>query len=259
MRWTRQLITGCAGAFVLSVCAATSPGAVVIEFDAAAAGAGVLPQDGVPPWTFGGNNAAVNNGTFLDMNNAANHFSEWDSPAVPGTMVQGVTDYTVEWRMRPTVDLPATDWFANLKVMWRDDTHRYDVTIDLDADDGGLGTTGSLRYKQGFTGSLSEAITGIDWSVPRTIAVAYRASSNDFEFFLDGVSQGVLSQATFHNGTSAAGVQDKTRFGDGTNNQGPSAAEWYWVRVHDVALPEPGTLGILTVAGLTLLPRRRSS
>ncbi len=232
--------------------------AVVIEFDAAAAGAGNEPVDVVPAWTHGGK-VMPNNGSFLEMNNAGNEFSEYTSAAVSGTMVRNTSDYTVEFMVRPTSDLPATDWYANMKVLWRDNQNRFDVTIDMDADDGGAGTTGSLRYKTGFTGDRAEAITGIDWSVARTIAVAYRGATDDFEFFLDGLSQGVLDYATFNNGNGAAGIQDKVNFGDGTNSQGPSAAEWSFVRVHDVALPEPASVGLMAAAGLFILSRRVGS
>jgi PEP-CTERM motif len=243
------------GALAMCLGATTSMGAVVAEFDAAAAGAGVDPTGVVPAWTKGGL-AFVNDGTVL-LQNTGQSFGEYDSPLVSGLMVENTTDYSVEFKVRPLTDVLGTEWFAQQKLTWRASTSRYDISLDLDADDGGAGTTGSLRYGQGQLGAQAEAVTGIDWSVARTILIAYTGGTDTFEFFVDGVSQGTIASNTMTVGSN--GPLDKIRFGDGTT--APVAAgnqvEWSFVRLHDVAVPEPGTIGLMAAAGLISLVRRR--
>lgn len=235
--------------------AATAQGAVVAEFDAAAAGPGVDPTGVVPAWTKGGT-AFTNDGTVL-LQDTAQHFGEYDSPLVPGLMVENTTNYTVEFRVRPLTDVLGTEWFAQQKLTWRASSSRYDISIDKDADDGGPGTTGSLRYGQGTLGTKVEAVTGIDWSTPHTVAIAYTGATDDFEFFLDGVSVGTIASNTMTVGSN--GPLDKIRFGDGTTDPvaNGNQVEWYFVRLHDVAVPEPGSAVLLAGAGLLALTRRR--
>jgi hypothetical protein len=173
-------------------------------------------------------------------------------------MVENTTNYTVEFRVRPLTDVLGTEWFAQQKLTWRASTSRYDISIDLDSDDTDPGTTGSIRYGQGTLGTKVEAISGIDWSTPHTIAVAYTGATDDFEFFLDGVSAGTIASNTMTVGSN--GPLDKIRFGDGTTDPvaNGNQVEWYFVRLHDVALPEPGSVALLTGAGLLALVRRRA-
>jgi hypothetical protein len=234
---------------------------IVVEYDAVAAGAGNEPQDVVPPWTKYGVGNMVNNGTYLlqdwTADDPTTQSGEYDSPAVPGLMARNVNDYSVEFRVRPLTDMPflGSSHFANCKIGWKESSAsslRYNISIDLDEDDTGPLTTGALRYGDN---SLAPVITGIDWSVPHTVAVAYRASADDFEFYFDGVYAATLAPGTF--GRIGGGMVDGIRFGDGTTGQGLDvAAEWYFARIYDVAVPEPSTLALLGFAGVALAVRR---
>jgi PEP-CTERM motif len=243
------------GALAMCLSATTSWGAIVAEFDAVTAGAGVDPTGVVPAWTKGGQ-AFVNDGTVL-LQNTGQFFGEYDSPLVSGLMVENTTDYSVEFTVRPLTDVAGGEWFAQQKLTWRASTSRYDISLDLDADDAGAGTTGSVRYGQGQLGVQAEAITGIDWSVARTIAIAYSGGTDTFEFFLDGASQGIIASNSMTQGSN--GPLDKIRFGDGTTAAvaAGNQVEWLNVRLHDVAVPEPGTIGLMAAAGLMSLVRRR--
>jgi PEP-CTERM motif len=253
----RQTIICSVGALAMCLSATTSMGAVVAEYDAVAAGAGVGPTGVVPAWTKGGL-AFVNDGTVL-LQNTIQSFGEYDSPLVSGLMVENVTDYSVEFKVRPLTDVLSGEWFAQQKLTWRASTSRYDLSLDLDADDAGAGTTGSLRYGQGQLGAQAEAVTGIDWSVARTILVAYTGGTDTFEFFLDGVSQGTIPSNTMTQGSN--GPLDKIRFGDGTTAAvtNGNQVEWSFVRLHDVAVPEPGTIGLMAAGLISLVRRRRQA
>ena len=260
----RKTLMCSVGALAVCLCATTSSwGAIVVEFDAATAGVGVDPTGVAPAWTLGGQ-AFVNDGTVLlqELTPTGTKFGEYDSPLVSGLMIEDVTDYSIEFKVRPLTDVLGNEHSSSQKLTWRASTSRYDIMLDLDADDAGPGTTGSLRY--GGTGlnlgTRTEAITGIDWSVARTILVAYTGGTDTFEFFLDGVSQATIASNIMTAGSN--GPLDKIRFGDGAGGlaNDPAAGnkvEWSFVRLHDVAVPEPGTIGLMAAAGLMSLVRRR--
>ena len=211
--------------------------AVLVEFDAASAGAGVLPSD--VGWT-GFGTAMVNNGTFLLQDNTGNdpdtESGEYLSPSAgAGTMLRTSGQYGIEFTAQPFTDVPFLGFshFANAYVTWSDDEFNFNVTLDLDTDDAGAGTTGGIKFGQN---SLADAVTGIDWSVPHTIFIGYDSTLETFNFYVDDVFQSTVTYGQFaRNGNFA---QDAVDFGDGTTGQGLDvAAAWYAVRIHDVNTP----------------------
>jgi len=211
--------------------------AVLVEFDAATAGAGVVPSD--VGWT-GFGTSMINNGTFLLQDNTGNdpdtESGEYLSPSAgAGTMVRTSGQYGIEFTAQPFTDVPFFGFshYANAYVFWSDDEFAFNVTLDLDTDDAGAGTTGGIKYGQN---SMADAVTGIDWSVPHTIFIGYDSSLEIFNFYVDDVFQSSITYGQFSRVGNFA--QDAVDFGDGTTGQGLDiAAAWYSVRIHDVNTP----------------------
>lgn len=291
------------GVGVLALCVGTActgaDAALLVGYDAAAAGAGVTPS--TQGWGLSGT-AMVNNGAFLLQDNTgddpATSSGEYLSPSLAaGTMSRTTGVYGVEFTVRPQTDVPffGGSHFANLYVTWSDDEFNFNVTIDMDTDDGGAGTTGGIKYGQN---SLSDAVTGIDWSTPHTIFVGYDSALELFNFYVDDVYANTVTYGNISRVGNYA--QDAVDFGDGTTGQGIDvAAEWYDISIYDVnnpndvippipgdingdgfvgiedlnivlgnwnagtppntgnaTIPEPATLSLLALGGSALLRRR---
>jgi hypothetical protein len=234
---------------------------LLLEYDAATAGAGVEPND--VGWGVSTNDppAMINNGTFLLQDKtgvSGQQYGEYLSPALgAGTFTRGGPAYGIEFRTRPLTDVAfvGSD-YGQMYLSWSDDQFNYNVTVDKHSAGNSSGT-GDIVYGQG---SFSPAITGIDWSTPHTIFIGYRAGDR-FDFFLDGVLQSTVVEGSIaRNRAGWEFATDKIDFGDGTTANNDVAGEWYFVRVYDVnaPIPEPASLSLLLGAGLFGLSRRRS-
>jgi len=229
-----------------------SAAAVLAEFDAAAAGAGVDPTGVVPAWTLSGV-PMVNSGAFLLQDNTADdpttESGGYLSPALPaGTMLRASGQYGIEMTVRPLTDIPHLGFshFSNMHAQWSDDVGNYTVSFDLDSDDGGTITVpppssldpdlsaGGVKIRGN---SQATVMGGIDWSVPHTVFVGYDSGLQLFNFYLDSVFRISVPAAGFDRGFNGF-AQDAIFFGDGTTGQGLDiAGEWYSVRVFDVNTP----------------------
>lgn len=157
---------------------------------------------------------------------------EYTSPlAEPGLMNHATGNYAIEFSVRPLGNLePSTANALNLHVSWADEINKYNITVDLDTDDAGAGTTGAIKYGTQF----SNAITGIDWSVPHTVMVAYHADDANFFFYLDGIFIDYVSSSAVAFGGTDPALIDRVVFGDGSLGGTDVAAEWYFVNVFDI-------------------------
>jgi PEP-CTERM motif len=226
--------------------------AILAEFDAAAAGAGVDPTGVSPAWTLSGVPMA-NNGGFLLQDNTANdpttESGGYLSPALPaGTMLRASGQYGIEVTVRPIDDILhlGFSYFSNFHVQWSDDVGNFTLSFDLDTDDGGtiaVAPPSSLDTDLSAGGikirgnSQATVIGGIDWSVPHTVFVGYDSGLQLFNFYLDDVFRISVPAPGFDRGFNGF-AQDAIFFGDGTTGQGVDiAGEWYSVRVYDVNTP----------------------
>lgn len=219
----------------------------LIEFDAAVAGVGITPSD--QGWTRSGT-AMTNNGLFLLQDQRATpgeQYGEYKSPLLPvGTFTRGGGDYGIEFRVQPLSDVAFTNsaW-PNMYLTWSDNQFNYNVHVDLFGQAAASGiANGEIAYGRG---SFTPAITGIDWSVPRSVFIGHRGNgaASTFDFYLDGtpissVSDGSIARPL----TGFEGFENRVGFGDGTTGGNDVAGEWHSVRVWDVnspgqALPKP--------------------
>jgi hypothetical protein len=239
-RGFRKLASAAALATVSVLAAAQSRATMLTEYDASTG----LTPDALPnPWTRYGVPMINVGGTLIQDNtfdDPTTESGEYLSPNLPaGTMSLNSGQYGIEVRVRPTSDVPFLGGsnYANCYVFWSDDTYAYNLTIDKDTDDGGPGTTGGIKYGQN---SMSDAVTGIDWSVPHTIYVGYRSSpgGGTFDFYVDGVLTSSRVDGSMARTGGFPFARDAVDFGDGTTGQGLDvSAEWYSVRIFDSAVP----------------------
>ncbi len=232
-------------------------GGVVVNYDASS---GLTPE--ATGWTRYGT-PMINGGTVLLQDNTGDdpvtQSGEYLSPPTPGLMQRTVGEYGIEFRVRPLSDVPflGGSHYANAYVFWSDDQFAYNVTIDLDTDDGGAGTTGGIKFGQN---SMSDAVTGIDWSTPRTIFIGYRSVGEQFDFYVDGVLKSTIGIGSMARVGGFPFAQNAVDFGDGTTGQGIDVAvEWYSMRLYDMAVPEPVSLCLMLFGGLMLRRNRRAA
>lgn len=160
---------------------------------------------------------------------------DWTSPFNPSViMKKNSGQYKIEVKMRPIDDIKSTGYsyeYANAQISWSDDVYSYHLSFDKDSDDGGSGTLG--RVSRG-TSSMVSVISNIDWSIPHTIAVEYNGQTDNFTFYLDGVSKGSLASSTLASGACVKAYQNRISFGDTTSGgyHPDYNAEWYFVRLY---------------------------
>jgi Glycosyl hydrolase-like 10 len=200
------------------------------RFDAAAPVGDPVSQG----WSLAGS-AMPDQGLFLLQDNTAvpgEQSGEYSSPlADPGLMNNATGNYAIEFRVRPLDNLvPSIANSRNLSLSWADDLNKYNLTVDLDTDDGGAGTTGAIKYGTQF----SNAITGINWSVPHTVMVAYHADDSNFMFYLDGAFVDYVAASAVGFGGTDPALLDRVLFGDGSLGGSDVAAEWYFVNVYNI-------------------------
>jgi len=243
------------------LCCSPASAVLLLNFDAASAGAGVTPSD--QGWTRFGT-PMVNTGAFLLQDNtgvSGQQSGEYLSPTLAaGTFTRGGAPYGIEFRVRPRTDLSFVgNAWPEMYLTWSDNQFNYNISVDKF---GGAATSGTGDIVYGRN-SFSPAITGIDWSTPHTIFIGHRGSggSSVFDFYLDGALVSTVTDGSIARNGSFA--RDAVDFGDGTTGDIDVAGEWYFVRVWNVnnpaaAVPEVGSFLLLSAAtGVVLLMRRR--
>jgi len=279
-KWRKMMMSRktlfCFSVMLILGLAVVANAAVVAEYDASAVTT-LRPGEDTPAWTVGGNQTEVfgsdDMGDYLSLhlngigNEAQNSgdYLYWSSPATTN-MDKGVTDYSLEVKMQPVDDWISSGYAyeaQNMVVMWSDDTNWYSVSFDKDKDDAGAGTDGRIvRAKYGWV----NIVDSVDWSTPHTVGIAYMGTYDRFYFSIDGTYASYIEADDLAVGAVHAPYQDKMYFGDGTTGGGNGStygpdydSDWYFARLHDVAIPEPTTLALLGMAGLLGLRRRRKA
>lgn len=160
------------------------------------------------------------------------------SPMISGLMQKKGNPYGIEFKVQPLDDIPnaGNSHYANLILFWGDNQASYSVSIDKDADDNGDSKLGALTSGKN---AMKTIIGNIDFSKPRTIFIGYSGDTDKFGFFVDGELKTTISAASI-----AYDYNQKTEsmvtFGDSTSGQSIDvAAKWYFVRIHDQAIPQP--------------------
>lgn len=257
---TRNMLVAVAG--VAAGMVATAQAAVVVSYESSS---GFTP-DALPsnPWTLFGSPMTISGGALLQDNTAddpATTSGEYLSPSVPNLMKLASGQYGIEVRVKPLTDVPflGGSHYANAYVFWSDDTFSYNITIDKYSDD--VSGTGGVKYGQN---SLSDAVTGIDWSTPHTIFLGYTgvAPFGSFDVYVDGVLASTVSAGSIARSGGFPFAQNAVDFGDGVTGLGLDvAAEWYSVKLYDTAtpppIPEPTSLALAGSNGIMLRRRRR--
>jgi uncharacterized lipoprotein YddW (UPF0748 family) len=189
------------------------------------------PQGGVGGWANDGL-AMVDQGDFLlQSSSTAGTLSRYRATSItPGLIDHAAGYYAIDFEVRPLGDLNLTGGhnMFNLHVQWADAQSIYNVVIDRDSDNAGVGTLGSLNY--GSSGT-SKAISGIDWSTPRQITIAYHPDDQNFYFYLDGAYISYITMNSLRIGNSNPSMENTLIFGDSSDLSGNVSAEWYHVGV----------------------------
>lgn len=232
---------------------------VVVGYEASS---GVTPQ--TPDWALIADTAMTNDGTVLKQATPAGTNSAYRSIDTAGLMVNGVSNYTVQFGVKLVADTPANDWYTNVFLVWSDNTAAYGLTLVKNADGPG---TGGIKTGSGTTvGNLANVVTGIDWSASHDFSIAYTGATNSFNVFVDGALATTVAAGGLQIGAYESYWADRIVFGDylnGASSNGPTAVDWSYVRLLDnavtAAVPEPASLGLFAAAAGLAMGRRRKA
>ncbi len=251
----KSLAVGALTLLAMGIASERAKATVLVQYNAAAAGAGVTPTGVDPAWTFsgGGNPQMVNNGSYLlQGNETAGSYGEYLSPSAGnGVMVYQTSSYGIEFTIQPLTDVQFVggDW-SNLYLAWSDTQWNYNVTIDKYSGGASSGL-GDVVYGRG---SFTPAISGIDWSISHTVFIGANGTVGEygsFDFYLDGVFQSTVSGGSIaRDRTGWEFLENRVIFGDGTSGGTDVQAQWYSISITDspVPVPEAGNLALIGVA-----------
>lgn len=163
------------------------------------------------------------------------------SPQITGLMKRHSGQYGVEFKIQPLNDIPlaGSSHYANLAIFWSDDSNSYSFTIDKYISQSNPEKGGAITYGRN---EMIPAVAGIDFSTARTIFIGYKGELDTFDFYVDGILKASIPAEKIA-GEYLVTNQDGVTFGDTTSGQPEPysidiAAKWYFVRVHDIAVPE---------------------
>ena len=113
---------------------------MLVEYDAAS---GLAPDEVSPAWDRAGvpmfnvGNYLLQDNTFDDNPNdpAGTEAGSYLSPSAAAGTMKLASAPRIEFRIRPTSDMPflGSSHYANLAVVWSDDSYYYNVSIDKDS------------------------------------------------------------------------------------------------------------------------------
>jgi hypothetical protein len=168
------------------------------------------------------------------------------SPQITDLMKRHCGQYGIEFKIQPLNDIPpaGSSHYANLVISWSDDANNYSFSIDKYIIQSNPEKGGAITYGGN---SMIPAVSGIDFSTARTIFIGYKGELDTFDFYVDGVLNTSVPAEKIAGEYSAIN-QDVITFGDTTSGQPEPysidiAAKWFFVRMHDVAVPEGNMTG----------------
>ena len=197
------------------------------------------PRLAIPPWSRRMSNIKNIGKYFLQnwtSDDPLTSYGTISSPMISGLMQKGGDPYGIEFRVQPLSDIPnaGNSHYANLILSWGDNQASYCISIDKDSDDSGEGKLGAITSGKN---KMKPIVEKIDFSEPRTIFIGYRGDTDEFDFYVDGELKNTVEAVSLGHDYNSK-VESIVTFGDSTTGQSIDvAAKWYFVRVHDQAVP----------------------
>ena len=187
-----------------------------------------LPDGGPGGWVSSGQAMTRQGGYLLQSSSSPASVSGYRTTSITPGLIDHAGYYAIEFEVQPLGDLNLAGGhnMFNLHVQWADAQSIFNVVIDRDSDNGGAGVLGSINY--GAAGT-SKAISGIDWSTPRQVTIAYHPDDQWFYFYLDGQYVSYVTMNSMRIGLSTAELQNTLTFGDSSDKPGNATAHWYAV------------------------------